>query len=260
MPAKICVKSMDEDQKQARRASAERVVAEFGNAVPGKRLLCFFDDEDCEVFKDFAGPANRGFYTVINGGIPGGANCPEYIARELLVDDGSWVRKRAFEHFIYLHGSVCEDSVGLTITFAHELQHFIQTVRSPIAASASRLALAMRKETSNPPDWNDWFCFPHEREARIVAKRIAFTIIGREDVEEYIVRRISKAVNDVDLRDWEFIQGIEPAETYDFPAATREAYRYLGPFRDGLVRILESNKSDFPGFGVEDLDQLLSGE
>src|SRR6266478_1626327 len=153
MALKICVKSTDEDQKRARRVSAERVVAEFGNVVPDKRLLCFFDDEDCQVFKNFAGNANRGFCIVINDGIPGGAKCPEYIAGELLVDDGSWVRKRAFEHFIYLHGSVCEGSVGLTMTFAHELQHFIQTVCSPIAASASRLAFALKKETGEPSDW-----------------------------------------------------------------------------------------------------------
>ncbi len=175
------------------------------------------------------------------------------------MDTGSWVRKRAFEHFIYLHGSVCEDSVALSITFAHELHHFIQTVCSPIAASASRLALALRNETGNPLDWNDWFCFPHEREARIVAKRIALAILGPEDVEEYVVRRISKAVNDVDLRDWKFIQGIAPAELYDFPAATREAYRHLGTFRDELMRILERHESDFPGLGLEDLNDLLSG-
>src|SRR5437016_14653919 len=67
MALKICVKSTDEYQKQARRASAERVVAEFGNAVPDKRLLCFFDDEDWQGFKNLAGNANRGFCTVING-------------------------------------------------------------------------------------------------------------------------------------------------------------------------------------------------
>jgi hypothetical protein len=177
-----------------------------------------------------------------------------------MVDDVSSVPKPAFEHFIYLHGSICKDPVGLTMTFAHELHHFVQSVCSPIAASASRLVYALKYETGNPADWNDWFCFPHERDARIVAKRIALAIVGPGDVEKYVERRISEAVKEVDLRDWNFIQGMAPTETYDFPAATREAYRDLGPFRDQLVRILKQNKSDFPGVGVGDLEHLLSGE
>jgi hypothetical protein len=45
MRLKICIKSRNKDQKQARSAAAERVVAEFGNALPDERLLCFFDDQ-----------------------------------------------------------------------------------------------------------------------------------------------------------------------------------------------------------------------
>lgn len=257
VPLKICVKSPSDDQKQARRVAAERVVVQFGNALPDRRLLCLFDDKDCQVFKDFAGAENRGFYIPINGGIPGGRNCPKYIADELLVNDGGWVPKRAFDHFIYLHGSVCKDLIGLSMTFAHELQHFIQTVCNPSATAACRLAFALKKETLNPPDWNDWFCFPHEREARIVAKQIALRIFGPDDVGEYIAKRIGQFKDGFELRDWEFIRGLGPAEAYDLVGATQYAYRFLGPFRDELVRILEENESDFPGFGVADLDRLL---
>ena len=119
----IYVKAQDPLVKAIRETTAQRVLTQFGKQVPDGRLLCFFDDVDHQPLKDRIGAANRGFCEPL---------CeplyemtlwdyyPDYL-RDLI-----FIQVREFDHVIYLHGSTCSSEVGLAITFAHELQHFVQ--------------------------------------------------------------------------------------------------------------------------------------
>ncbi len=61
----VKVKSNDAVTKLEREATAQQVLAHFGNQLPDLRLLCFIDNDDWQPFRDYAGEANRGFYTPV---------------------------------------------------------------------------------------------------------------------------------------------------------------------------------------------------
>ncbi len=52
MPPTVKVKSNDAVTKVEREATAEQVLAHFGNRLPDLRLLCFMDNDDWQPFKD----------------------------------------------------------------------------------------------------------------------------------------------------------------------------------------------------------------
>jgi hypothetical protein len=222
----ICVKSKDETAKNQRCAAAQRVVEAFGDKLPEAKLLCFFDDEDWWKFK--RGKATRGLYSPVDYDLWEGA--PEYVKEQLCIAMPGGQSVNAFNHFIYLHGSTCNDVKGLTITFAHELHHFRQYMNSPLLWAAGSLIPQLKKETPNALGWKDWSDVPHEREARIVSKQLAADIFGVDAIQEFIAGRILVAVDDLDRRDWEFISGIALTDSYDLFEGTRTAFRQLKPY------------------------------
>jgi len=76
--------------------------------------------------------------------------------------------KWPFASVIYLHGSTCEKDVGLTITFAHELQHFLQYANERRLWAVNSLLVNLPNLPTE--DLKAIWDFPIEREARIVAK------------------------------------------------------------------------------------------
>ena len=60
MPPRVIVKSTDASVRARLDAEAQRVVTHFENQLADVRLLCFFDDQDWQPFKDEIGIANRG--------------------------------------------------------------------------------------------------------------------------------------------------------------------------------------------------------
>jgi hypothetical protein len=114
MPPNVKVKASDSVAKRQREVEAQRVLDEFGDLLSDCRLLCFFDDEDCQEFKVIMGQGNRGFHRPITDSSTF-AGWPKYITDSIFVDDPtSFWFKRLFDHVIYLHGSTCADRVGLT--------------------------------------------------------------------------------------------------------------------------------------------------
>ena len=87
MPLTVKVKSTDVGVKSHREATAQRVITRFGNRLPNARLLCFFDDNDWQPFKEYAGAANRGFYTPVRETTFAWPVWPDYVTERILVDD-----------------------------------------------------------------------------------------------------------------------------------------------------------------------------
>src|ERR1700676_3002093 len=213
MPPTLKVKASDSQVKTQREAEGQRVLDLFGDSLPDCRLFCFFDDEDCQEFKAIMGEGNRGFHRPISdrSAFPG---WPEYITGCMFVDDPpSFWYKRLFDHVIYLHGSTCANRVGMTMTFAHELQHVIQRVKVPELLTANNLFrhLSKRLLESVGLQWSD---IPTEREARAVAKKISAALHGTETVEQFLAQRASTTTDPIDLTDVHFIQTLDTSIPY----------------------------------------------
>lgn len=262
MPPTVVVKSNDEFVKKHTEGAASSVIAAFGDKLPEARLLCFFDDQDWMPFKESFGLANRGFYGPIGPGAFSNPSWPEYVKRIVLVDDPpSWILRQGFDHIIYLHGSTSADELGLTMTFAHELQHFVQRANMLHTYAAGKLLLELLshwpEETSAAVGLKSWPDIPHERDAKIVAKRVVEKIFGEERTREFIDRKIASPVNAGDREDWQFIQSIASGDSYDLQNETRSLFQRLTPYKDDCKRILNLRVRHIPELKNVDLDELF---
>jgi hypothetical protein len=247
------VKSADAALRARREAAAKRVLDAFGDELPQTSLLCFLDDEDWQTLKDEAGASNRGLYTDLRRGGAAWLDAPQYLTEPVLVDG-----HRAFDSFIYLHGSTCSKEVSLTMTLAHELQHFVQQHSTPQMWAASTLIPNLPRDVINTLGLR-WCDVPHEREARIVSKRVAEELLGPEVVALYIKEKIAERVSEGDVADWECIQGLVTSAPYHLDRETRLLFPRLKDHRRHLERVLHGfrNNPDFTGI---DLDRLLDGD
>jgi hypothetical protein len=218
MHSEIFVKHADSIVCRQREAAARAVLSAFGD-LPTNRLLCFFDDQDCSALKDESsgfGKANRGVSGPISNpsalrGWPDDAISSIYPSFSL--DDNN----RAFDFVTYLHDSSCEDPVAMTMTFAHELRHFVQWARMPKVWKANE---RFRDWLRNFDTGFDSHELPIEKDARIIAKQIAIRIHGREAVDHYVAESIANPVDDLDRRNWRFVYGIDVTKPYDVEIET----------------------------------------
>jgi hypothetical protein len=253
MPLTLTVKSADDATKRHREAAAQRVLACLGDESPERRLLCFLDDEEWQEFKAANGVANRGFYAPVKASGPHWRIAPRYILQHVFFDGGP-----AFDDFVYLHGSTCSNDVGLTITLAHEMQHFVQHAGQLQLWAANTLIPNLNKTTIKALRLT-WCDIPHERDARIVSKRTAENLFGASVIRQYIDAKIAERVTAEDAADWECIQDLDTSTRYDL---SRETELFFPRLRDSraelefVLRHFQSNDSDFTGI---DLDALLNG-
>jgi hypothetical protein len=215
----VIVKPKNILETKRRQDAAGQVLLAFGD-LPRARLLCFFDSEDCWAFKDEIigfGKANRGMSVPISkpSSLRG---WPDEIISIIYPSWSLHDNNRAFDFVTYLHDSTCEDSVALTMTFAHELQHFIQWGTMLAVFQANEAFRARRLKSGDGFDSHE---LPIEKDTRIVAKRVAIRIHGREAVDQYIARNIANPVNDGDRRNWTFIDGLDVSKPYDLEVETK---------------------------------------
>lgn len=261
MPLILVVKSSDAAVKTKREGTAQRVIAEFGDQLPNLKLLCFFDDVDWLPLRDAIGKANRGFYRPLS---PSSQfwNWPDDVMEHLfIVDPPSWIQKLAFDHVIYLHGSTCSDEVGLSMTLAHELQHFVQWSRTPQVYAAGILVLQLLaywpQETAAALGLKSWADIPHERDVRIVAKRVVAKIFGQEGTARFIDGKIANPVDETDGADWRFIQAIGLLDTYDVSFETNRLFQRFEPYRRDCEEVLRNTFEYIPELKHLDLDRLF---
>ncbi len=258
-PITLHVRSEDPGIKAHRQATCGRVREYFERnfQVPAQlRVLCFFDDQDApEVKAEFGGSANRGVHWPIKG--QGLMIWPSYMwnviapVDSLLPSDLKW----PFASVIYLHGSTCEKDVGLTITFAHELQHFLQYANERRLWAVNTLLMNL----PNLPTENLKVIWdiPTEREARIIAKRVAETLCGDDSVRRHVLDKIDAHVTDNDVEDWKFFQGIDSSTPYCVADATRPLVERYKPQLKQLQQRPECrNDADFSVIDFDASDWL----
>jgi|SRR5215469_15726031 len=257
MAITVKVKSADSAAESQREQIAWDAVGQFGNQIPDLRLLAFFDDEDCDAVRRYIGAANRGVYTPLKN-CPLWPYLPEYVRESIFESDpSSFSLEPLFDHLIYLHGSTCSNEIGLTMTFAHELQHFVQhgDARTRKLAAKNTLIQNLDKELIDALQLK-WFDIPIEREARIVSKRIAEALFGAPRVRQFIATKISEAVDEDDAVDWRFIQGVVTTASYDLAGESHRIFQELKPHRREFERLLAEAKDD-PVFGDITLRSLF---
>lgn len=255
MPPTVKVKASDSAVKKQTEGEAQRVLDEFGNLLSDCRLLCFFDDEDCQIFKNIIGQGNRGFHKPITDSTPF-AGWPEYITEAIFVDDPTlfWLQ-RLFDHVVYLHGGTCVDRVGMAMTFAHELQHVVQRLTVPELLAANGLFPHLPKPVIQQVGLQ-WADIPTEREARAVAKKIAVTLHGSEAVKEYLTQRASTTNDPIELADVHFIQGLDTSIPYDLKQETLALFGRFKNHRSEFEAVIERFKSE-PDSEAVDLDLFM---
>jgi hypothetical protein len=119
------VSRCDPSLRDELRSDAQRVVGQFQN-LPALRLLAFFDGEDAAFFRKKFGETNRGqFVDLLKARI---SEWPSYLKNLIDVPDPDHPPQvnRHFDNVIYVYATTCADPVGRIMTFAHELQHFVQ--------------------------------------------------------------------------------------------------------------------------------------
>jgi hypothetical protein len=230
-------------------------------AIPEHRVLCLLDGVDCQYLKDESGGVNRG----------GCFHDPQPEVRQHVLDRlqelGESALKAAYQTLIYLHGSTCTTDAGLSMTLAHEYQHVKQSIgMRPVFVASFLMGRCDELVSARALIWSD---VPHEREARIVSKRVAEKVVGADVVRTYIDERITNAVSNmnaavnerdknrwrVDAADWLFIQRVDAGVNYDFARETEELYPTLRLFK----RALENTRDCHPELGVVDLEPLFRG-
>jgi hypothetical protein len=251
MPLTLVIRSTDEEARKHREALAQRVFASLGLQCPARRLLVLFDDEDWQTFKTQNGVANRGFYAPVRSGHPHWRIAPRYIVDNVFIDGTA-----AFDDFVYLHGTTCAEDIALTMTLAHELQHFIQHAdRTPVWA-ANSLVPNLHK-TAIAALGLRWCDIPHEREARIVSKRIAEDLFGPDVVGRHIDARIASPVTERDGIDWKCIRELSASTPYDLAHETELFFPRLKDYSDQLQAALAHFQAIDPDFADVDLQALL---
>lgn len=252
MPVTLRIKSTDDTAKTHREALAQRVFTSLGLQSAGRRLLCFLDDEDWHAFKARNGAANRGFYAPVRAGHPHWRIAPRYILDSVFTDGAA-----AFDDFVYLHGTTCAEDIALTMTLAHELQHFVQHADHTRLWAANSLVPNLHK-TAIAALGLRWCDVPHEREARIVSKRTAEELFGPDAVRKHIEARIANPVTEQDGIDWKCIRELSVSSSYDLGYETKLFFPRLKDYSDQLQAALTHFKATDPDYADMDLQALLN--
>jgi hypothetical protein len=203
----------------------QRVIEHF--QPPDLRLLCFFDDKNPSCFDQRFNGKYRGFHTPVKGS----GYMPPHIQRHFL--ETSF----AFDNLIYLRGTTCATEVGALITFAHELQHFVQQGGSFKVSVANGL-LYDHLHNLDPANTAKAWNIPHEHDAMMVSKRVAEAVVGTEVVSKHAASRI--AAED-DALYWKYFESLSTEIPFDLLV---ETIPWVDKYRSQL-RALAQTKIDF---------------
>lgn len=217
----LYVESDDPGVKAHREEVAGRVARYFEQrfTLPTTiRSLVYLSNWDVPWLKErFGGCSNKGIHTPFRNQdlLAWPTNMWETIAP---IDPLSWAHTSPYDSVIYLHRSTCETDIGLTMTLAHELQHFMQYANERRLWVANTLLMNLPSHLRD--DLRVWSDFPAEREARIIAKRVVEELYEKEAVREYIRSMIRANITPADAKDWQFIEGIDPSVQYNLAEGT----------------------------------------
>jgi hypothetical protein len=193
--------------------------------LPSLRLLCFFDDDNPPCLEQEIGATYRGLHVRLKGS----GTWPSYI-QQLFLDSRGGL---AFDNVIYLPGRTCAAEAGAVITFAHELEHFVQFGGVYKVLVANQL-LYQHLPSLDPANTAKAWNIPHEQDAMIISKRVAEAVLGPEVVSKHAESRI--AAQDDPLY-WEYFQSLNADVSFDLLDQT---IPWVNKFRPQLLGLQQS--------------------
>jgi hypothetical protein len=216
---KLVYRSSDLEAKL--RPLCEEVLRVFSK-LPSPRLLCYFDDEDAEWLH-----REIGDFVAVHTPIVGSGAWPSYVEQFFLDSRANL----AFDNLIYVpRTKYVEDRTSLVITFAHELQHFVRFANSRKVSRVNSLLHQHLGAFDPTTDIRPWG-LPLNRDAMIVAKRVAEAVCGPEAVAHYMDSQIAegrRVGNTSKVQMWQWAKSISPSSLpYDLCKETdRLVQRY----------------------------------
>jgi hypothetical protein len=206
----------------------ERVESHF--VFPPKRLCRHFaahDNPSINVGKHY-----RGFHTTVDRRfwLPHDLLYSFFRPYEETSINDPFEETIAFDDLIYVRSTICQEGgVGFVLTYAHELQHFIQHGYTPKLVQVNGILAENLRDFERDAITTD---IPHEREANIVSKRVAEKMFGVAAVQEYAGNQILFMEQEKDQdqrRRWIFFRDVLSSTDYDL---TQETLRLVEKYKD----------------------------
>ena len=177
--------------------------------LPPLRLLCFFDHNQPEwLQRQMSG------FTGIHTPIIGSGTWPSYVSRLFFNPDGDF----AYDDLIYIPKTqYIEQQVPFVIVFAHEMQHFIQRGFTPKISKANALLLWNLIKFDPTTELKPWE-LPNNREAMIIAIRVAEVVCGKKAVKDFVKAQIEDGRSSQNISKahlWEWANTLKPSISYD---------------------------------------------
>ena len=197
-----------------------------------EKVICLIDDQDYRLAdkgqKGFSSPLPAGLYFI-----------PQYFNDSVI--DWSYQTGRLYDSLIYIHGSTSSSEVGLTLTLAHELQHFVQYTTNHATWATNEFFQELK--VTHEDEFRRSVDFPIEREARVVSKRVAIEMHGRVVVEDFIRRERDRCITGADVVDCDFLLSPEADVAYSAREASRALVRR---FKPELIALQAQNPNVYP--------------
>jgi hypothetical protein len=212
---------------------------------PPKRLCRYFATSDDRSLQQMCGEHFRGFH-VPRSACP---TLPLYLVQcfyhpfDSFKYDVPFEETIAFDNLIYIRENICrEGGVSFALTYAHELQHFIQHGHTP-ALSTANSALYQNLKQFEPNAIS--ISIPHEREANIVSKRIAEIIFGTHTVAGYAEEQVQfmEQVGDAEQKArWIFFRDVPSSTVCDL---LQETIPFVEKYRNVIDFGVDTQKPEW---------------
>jgi hypothetical protein len=194
---------LDAAKKTELEPLCEQVLKRF--ELPQQELIAIFDDEERQELTLFTPSLGKEFCGFFRANLYGMRPFPQKIKDDYLWKDGKW----RCDVFIYLRSRTCQSPTGAAITFAHELQHFMQY-------GFSRKVWQANHDLQQIIEGFPWY-FPDERDALTVSRSKIEEICGKDRVRGYAEQQIGLKRHP---EKWGFFLGSETEKPFDFLQAT----------------------------------------
>jgi hypothetical protein len=165
--------------------------------LPDNRLLCGLDDEQSKWFKSIGYRDARGVHCPTQGS----GLWPDFLETRRYENAAA-----AFDSLVYIPVVPPTDAPFVfDVTFAHELQHFVQCWTETRTWLANNF-FYKNLSTMDPsiPSYETWRV-PTERDAMIKSKQVAVLLFGWEAVQRELH---SLTANENAGEEWKYLQGL----------------------------------------------------
>jgi len=237
----------DHSKKAELEPVCEEVLKHF--QIPQQKLIAIFDDKERSEFisSRYLGENFCGFFNAIRRFGRDFVDWPPDILKHVWDYKVYGKQDWRCDVVIYLRNRTCESPTGTAITFAHELQHFMQYENSRKVWWANRHLQDSRLVQGRLPPWH----IPTEYEALLVSKQVTEKVLGPDNVRDYAEQAKDREQIECegDPKKWEFFLRLDVCEEFDLQKRTTSL---INECRESLQKYFPACKRDDPDYSKDD--------